>query len=207
MSQSPQQPPDLEQLKSWDSAAWLEVFPQLLGLARHVAREACYALTPEEIDEVASDAVRELLQQIHKAESFEQIKGLLAIIAQRRAVSLARRKFAAKRSAGMTDSLEALEEGSAGGVAVTDPSAAPWTDLEAAELLLLLNRILSGLDGLGRNLVMDQTIGGLSHKELAQKYGLPMGTVASTLARTLNQIRQGLQKSPGLREELSAFLR
>ena len=62
---------------------------------------------PNEVEDVAIEALEELVEKVRAVKSAEELKPLAASIAHHRAVSLLRERFAKKRGEGKTESLDA----------------------------------------------------------------------------------------------------
>ena len=198
--------PALQALKSGDESAWTEAFLCLWPVALQAARQPNTGLTQPEAEEAASEALVQLISQIGKVAAFEELKALVVTIAYRRAVSLARRKSAAKRGP-LTLSLDG--SGGDGEVLPALPALSDngLSDIDLSEMVLLLDKALSGLDAETRVLLEDKAMQGLSYQEMSAKHRRPVGTLCAKVARGLKKIRGQLKESPGLMKELKAFLR
>jgi RNA polymerase sigma factor (sigma-70 family) len=175
-------------------------------VALKAARLPAACLTAAEAEEVASEALAQLVPCIAKAATIEDLKALAATIAHRRAISSARAKSAAKRGPGPW----VLAGGSGDDIADRDNFATGTlglSDLELGEMAVLLKRALDGLDPQTRLLIHAKTVDGLSYQELSAKHQMPLGTVCARVARGLKQIRRQLEESPTLMKELRDFLR
>ena len=135
-----------------------------------------------------------------------QLKALVAIIAKRRAIDAARAKSASKRGPD-TLSLHPQSGDDTPELEPRAPDAEPGTDLELAELAAILQKAMSSLAPQERELLNGQVVDGLTQKKLSSRFGLPIGTVGSTIARALKKIRKNLEKSPDLMKVLIQFLR
>ncbi len=92
-------------------------------------------------------------------------------------------RLRARRARPVTADLD--ENGAAYQVAMsTDPDPVP---------ALLAGRALSALDDDERLLVEEAFFGGWSHAELADRHGLPLGTVKSRIKRALAKMRSALE--------------
>jgi RNA polymerase sigma factor (sigma-70 family) len=163
-------------------------------------------LTEAEAEEAASEALAQLVSQSVQAGTFDQLKPLTATIAFRKAVSLARRKSAAKRSARIVS----LDDNSLSPESLfmpESPSTGALTDVEAAEMVLLLQKVLGELDPETQLLIEEKHVQGATYEELGARHGLPLGTACAKVARGLKKIRQRLAAAPTLAKELKAFLR
>jgi RNA polymerase sigma factor (sigma-70 family) len=200
---APTAPGELELLRLGDEEAWASVFRQLWPIVLRAAQHPAACLTAGEAEEIASEALALLVPRAKTVGSLDELKALAATIAHRRAISLARAKSAAKRA----PAAWVLERngGSPGGQVVKQDDTI--SDLELAEMALLLRQALDGLDPLTQRLLREKTADGLSYQELSEKYRMPLGTVCAKIARSLHQIRKRLELAPRLMKELRNFLR
>ena len=172
-----------------------------MGAARHPS--AC--LTESESEEAASEALAQLVSQIALVRTIEELKALAATIAFRRAISLARRKSAAKRGTALLSLDDDLVQDEK--LMASHPLGNGWSDVEAAEMALLLQQALSGLDRDTRTLLEEKLLSGSTYEELSARHRIPLGTACAKVARGLKKVRQRLENFPALAKELRAFLR
>jgi RNA polymerase sigma factor (sigma-70 family) len=199
-------PLNLSLLRAGDQQAWTEAFRQLWPVVLRTAGHPAACLTVGEAEEVASEALAQLVPRVNQVASGEALKALAATIAHRRAISLARAKSAAKRGPASLSLSQCPDEGGFrhdGCVPANDG----LTDLELSEMALLLARALDGLDAGARALLEEKIGEGRSYQELSAKYRIPIGTLCPKVSRSLGHIRKQLENSPQLMKELMAFLR
>ena len=191
---------DLTALKAGDSTAWDAAFPVFWPIALRAAQHPKACLVPWEAEDVAHDAINELIKKIGTVSSLQHAKALVATIAFRSAIALARKKSATKRDQ-PADYHELIP------VETPAHSGTGLTEEERGALLLLLESALKVLD-LQTRLLLKEKIGeGRSYQELSHKHGLPMGTVCTKVFQGLKKVRAQLQESPALLKELEEFLR
>jgi len=196
---------DLAALKAGDEAAWTTAFRQLWVVALGAARHPSACLTESESEEAASEALAQLVSQIALVRTIEELKALAATIAFRRAISLARRKSAAKRGTALLSLDDDLVQDEK--LMASHPLGNGWSDVEAAEMALLLQQALSGLDRDTRTLLEEKLLSGSTYEELSARHRIPLGTACAKVARGLKKVRQRLENFPALAKELRAFLR
>lgn len=202
----PAAPISLSALQAGDETAWRSAFRLLWPVAIRAARDPRLALSPEEVEEVANEALAQLVAKTRQLTRVEELAPLLATIAFRRAVSTSRHKFARKRRAVPVPLAEA--EGAANPPDPPDLTlAGALTEPELAELTALLQRAFAALDGQSRLLLREKVVDGLSYRELSEKHRLPPGTVAAKVSRALAKVRADLKASPDLLKELRSLLR
>jgi RNA polymerase sigma factor (sigma-70 family) len=198
-------PPSIYLLKQGDDFAWQSAFRILWPCAFHAAQHPLAMLTPSEAEDVASEALEELTRCVEKVKDFEELKPFVSRIAYCLAISLRRKKMAAKRGAAQTSSLEQMQES---GETTWEPSTLENlnpTDLKELDAILQKGMLL--LDDQASRMIEDHFLSGLSYKEIADKYKVPLGTVCTHIARSLKKIRSEMNKSPNLLKEMMGFLR
>ena len=199
-------PPELSALQEGDDGAWDQAFDWLWPTAFAVAQLKLQPFFPEDVEDVAIEALEEVVGKVRTLKSGEELKPLVASIAHNRAVSLLRERFARKRGAGMTESLDNPPNGA--GEPVDPPSEAPLlVELDQNELAGLLRDLQRDLKPEHRALLNDFFLHRLSYEEIARKHGLAMGSVGVYLKRGLEGMRNAATRHPVILKELEAFLR
>ena len=174
---------DLCALKARNVKAWRAAWPCFWPIALHAARHPDAGLVRWEAEDVASDAIQELILRIDSVSSLHHAAALLATIAYSRAIDLARRKSAAKRR------LPPPEDFVSANNSVSD-------DLERAERLIRLHQALEVLDADAKLLVMEKFCEELPYKQLSIRHNIPIDTVGTRIYRALLKVRAALQKPP-----------
>ena len=198
--------PDLDALRSGDTAAWDEAFRWLWPAAFSVAQLKLQPYLPAEIEDVAVEALETLVEKVREVKAVEELKSLVASIAHHRAISRLREQFAAKRGAGKTESLQALQGEPDCSWEPAD-GIAPWANLEVKELGAVLHAVQAGLQPVQQAIVADFFLAGLSYEQIAAKHQVALGTVGVYLKRGLEAMRRIGGRHPQLLKELEAFLR
>src|SRR5262245_12457982 len=195
----------MDSLKLGDEQAWSRAFRELWPLALRAAQHPELFLTLEEAQDAASEALMQLVEQIERVQLYEEVKALTVTIAYRRAVSLARRKSAAKR----TPRIQALylQKQDWDATETSDSMSSRVSDNEIREVVVLLKKAVAALDEETRTLLKEKIGCGFSYEELSQKHQMPVGTLCAKVARGLRKVRHALQGLPALVKELEAFLR
>ena len=198
-------PGHIDALKIGDEQAWSLAFHDLWPLALRAAQHPELVLTLEEAQDAASEALVQVVEQIERVQLYEEVKALAVTIAYRRAVSLARRKSAAKRQ----PKIPALDvqEQDCDTRETSDSMSSRLSDQEIRELVVLLKEALAALDEETRTLLKEKIGHGLTYEELSRKHQMPMGTLCAKVARGLRKVRHALQGLPALVKELEEFLR
>jgi len=196
---------NIDALKLGDEHAWSLAFQDLWPLALRAAQHPELVLTLEAAQDAASEALVQVVDQIEHVQNYEEVKALAVTIAYRRAVSLARRKSAAKRQSKTPtgDRVEQVYDARE----IPDSVSSRLTDQELRELVVLLKQALAALDEETRTLLKDKIGHGLSYEELSRKHQMPVGTLCAKVARGLRKVRQALRGLPALVKELEEFLR
>ena len=182
-------PPNLKALQAGNAAAWDEAFRWLWPAVFAVAQLKLQPYFPNEVEDVAIEALEVLVDRVREVKSSEELKPLAASIAHHRAVSLLRERFAKKRGEGKTESLDAPadEEGNP-----HDPPSGvpPLAELEQRELAQRLVRSLVELKPPLGEILSDFVLHGFRYEEIARKRGVAVGSVGVYLKRGLEAMRR-----------------
>ena len=186
---SDEEPPDLPALRRGDTAAWDTAWSWLWPTVFAVAQLKLQPYFPNEVEDVAIEALEELVEKVRVVKASEELKPLAASIAHHRAVSLLRERFAKKRGEGKTESLDApTDDGKAKHEPPSDHS--PLADLEQKELAHRLGQSLAELKPPLGEILSDFFLHGLRYEEIACKRGVAVGTVGVYLKRGLDAMRR-----------------
>jgi RNA polymerase sigma factor (sigma-70 family) len=182
-------PPDLQALKLGDKSAWDAAFDWLWPTVFAVAKLKLQPFLPEEVEDMAIEALEELVAKVCSANSVEELKPLAASIAHNRAVSLLRSRFAKKRGAGKTESLDAP---AGDGEAKEEPATgdSPLDSLAEKELAARLQKSLAQLKPPQGEILSDFFLYGLRYEEIGKKRGVAVGSVGVYLKRGLEVMRR-----------------
>jgi RNA polymerase sigma factor (sigma-70 family) len=182
-------PPDLRALQTGNADAWDEAFRWLWPAVFAVAQLKLQPFLPGEIEDTAIEALEELVEKVREVKAVEELKPLAASIAHHRAVSLLRERFAKKRGAGKTESLDAP---AADGETKPEPasSGSPLDSLEQKELAERLQNSLTTLKPPMGDILSDFFLHDLRYEEIAQKRGIAVGSVGVYLKRGLEALRR-----------------
>ena len=188
--------PDLRALQRGDSAAWDEAFAWLWPAAFGEAHAKLQLFLPGDVEDVAMEALEELVDKVRAVRAVEELKPLVASIAHHRAVSRLRQHFAAKRGSGQTESLEARAEAGGGGSSGDSVAAgdSPLEALTQKELANVLGGMMAELKPPQGELLEDFFVSGLSYEEMAKKHGVAIGSVGVYLKRGLEAMRRAWER-------------
>lgn len=188
-------------LKSYERKAWQEAFAVLHSLALRGATSANLYLSLQDREEVASEALADLARQIGSLNAWSEISALTFVMARRRAIDRLRRLSARKRQTdGPRHGIDpsALHLGAESDV----PDPGQW-----AEISELVANLVDGLGEPAASLVRGYSQEGLTYNQLAQRTGLPLGTVAASIYRSLRRLERELGSTSKLARELLLYLR
>jgi len=181
--------PDLQALQHGDAAAWDMTFSWLWPAAFGAAQITLQFHLPSDVEDVAIEALEELVGKVRELKSVEELKPLAASIAHHRAVSRLRQCFAAKRGSGKTESLN-VEQQDAASAPVWMATDSPLASLEQKELAEALRRLLAELKPPQGEILADFFLHGLSYEEIAKKHQVAVGSVGVYLKRGLEAMRR-----------------
>ncbi len=170
------------------------------------ARAKLEAYFPGEVEDIALEALEELVEKKEGVTSLDHLRNLTISIAHGRAISLLRKRFSKKRGAGETVSLDESVDGDTKTLDVPSPES-QLDNLNQGELAELLDRLQVNLKQDYREALNDFHLLDLSYEEIASKHGWARGTVSSYLNRGMKAIREAVGQHPKLMKELKAFLR
>ncbi len=181
--------PDLRDLQRGDADAWDEAFRWLWPTAFAVAQLKLQPYFPNEVEDVAIQALEELVEKVRGIKSVDEFKPLAASIAHHRAVSLLRERFARKRGARQTESLDMTTDD---GKTKHEPVGAdsPMDSLAEKELAARLQTSLATLKPPLGDILSDFFLRGLRYEEIAKKRGVAVGSVGVYLKRGLEAMRR-----------------
>ena len=136
--------PRLQALQEDDADAWDEAFRWLWPVVLAVAQLRLQPYFPNEAEDVAIEALEELVPKVREVKTVEELRPLAAGIAHHRAVSLLRERFAKKRGEGKTEPLEPVQA-KGQRIARTPASDSPLAELEQRELAQRISPSLTEL--------------------------------------------------------------
>jgi RNA polymerase sigma factor (sigma-70 family) len=181
--------PNLNALQTGDQDAWNAAFDWLWPTVFAVAQLKLQPYLPNEVEDIAIEALEELVDKVRSVKSVEELKPLAASIAHHRAVSLLRDRFAKKRGEGKTESFDAPVED--GNYPHDPPSSdSPLGDLEQRELAERLGQSLAELKPPLGEILSDFFLHGLRYEEIAKKRSVAVGSVGVYLKRGLEAMRR-----------------
>jgi len=182
-------PPDLTSLRRGDADAWDAAFRWLWPTVIAVAQLKLQPYCPNEAEDMAIEALEELVDKVHSIKSTDELKPLAASVAHNRAVSLLRERFARKRGEGKTESLDAPKDEERAPVEPVSEDS-PLADLEQKELAQRLGMSLAELKPPMGEVLTDFFLDHLRYEEIASKRGMAVGSVGVYLKRGLEAMRR-----------------
>jgi RNA polymerase sigma factor (sigma-70 family) len=182
-------PSEFKLLQQGDADAWDAAFRWLWPTVFAVAQLKLQPFLPGEVEDVAIESLERLVEKVREVNSVEELKPLAAGIAHNRAVSLLRERFAQKRGAGKTESLDAPVDDRQ---TKYEPVAAdsPLDSLADKELAARLQQSLAELKPPLGEMLSDFFLHGLRYEEIAKKRGMAVGSVGVYLKRGLEAMRR-----------------
>ena len=197
--------PDLAALRDGDKDAWEAAFRWLWPTSLAVAKEKLGWARPQDVEDVAIDAMEMLVEKVHSVKSVSELKPLLSTISCRRAISRLRWHYG-PGGGSQTHSINDTESGANNQIEEMS-SDSPTDELEQKELGDLLRGLQSELKPQVREILNDFFMTGLSYIEIAEKRGVAVGSVGVYLKRGLDRLRQLMEKRPTLLKETRDLLR
>jgi RNA polymerase sigma factor (sigma-70 family) len=155
-----------------------------------VAQLKLQPFLPDEAEDLAIEALEELVDKVQAVKSVEELKPLAASISHHRAVSLLRERFAQKRGAGKIESLNVPKDDAGHANEPASEEGSPLAELEQKELVERLRRSLAELKPPQGEILSDFFLHGLHYEEIAKKRGVATGSVGVYLKRGLETLRK-----------------
>jgi RNA polymerase sigma factor (sigma-70 family) len=200
--------PKITDLRNRNQTAWRAAFSLLYPIAYKTAKSVRINLNDADAEEVAGQALSELVDCIDKIDSIDGLKALTVTISRRRSISKLRQLTASSRGRGLTDSIdESKDVEGFSEIQVSDNAPTPNEDLEKADLVNSVRDFINTLEGNVRDVVACIYIEGLSYKESAEKLGLTTSNVGVYLSRGLLRLKREFDQKPDLMKYFGELVR
>lgn len=181
---------EIEQLKAGDRIAWNRAWEILYAISLSVCCSTASTLNHQDHEDVAVEAITEVVDFIEKVGSFEECKKLVVTISKNRLLDRIRHASAGKRDWKRTESFEETE-----GFDPKDESQElPDVLVARGELALILAGALKQIPEQYRKVVEDSLLKGHTQQEIANKHGLKIGSIGVYLQRGLDALHKILKK-------------
>ena len=181
---------EIEQLKTGDRTAWNRAFEILKAISFSVCCASAPDLSHHDHEDVAIEAITEVVEYIEKVHSFEDCKRLVVTISKNRLHDHFRQRSTQKHGAGKVESLEAKE-----GFDAVDPRQQQAdATLILGERGAVVKAALKQVPEQYRKVVEEFYFNGLTQQEIADKHGLKIGSIGVYLNRGLEALHKFLPK-------------
>jgi RNA polymerase sigma factor (sigma-70 family) len=195
----------VDQLAKGDPDGWNTAFRCLYPVAFEAARSKLTEPFQSECEDVAMETLSDILDAGGNLASDDELKPLTAAIARNKASDRLRRQFAGKRGGSKVQSIETADESSA-----TDAIFCPQSDfleqLSVQEVHELLIALTSDVKKEYRVVLRDHFFDHLTHKEIAKKREISVGSVGVYVQRGIASLRSAIARKPRLQQEFLAML-
>lgn len=181
--------PELTDLRRGDPQAWDVAFQWLWPTALAVAQSKLARFCPGDMEDIAIEALEELVDKSTTVGRVEELKPLVASIAHHRAVSLLRERFARKRGGGKIESLDGGNHPETGSPPEPPDLNSPLDALEQKELAERIQTSLATLKPPLGGILQDFYLHGCRYEEIAKKHQIAIGSVGVYLSRGLKALR------------------
>ena len=192
--------PSMDRLRRGDPREWDVAFTLLWPVAYKAAARMLGGCPRQDVEDIACLALRQVVERIDAVGTFTHLRSLARVLGQCRAMDYLRYSQAARRSTGVTDPLPPGQD-------LPGPMPSPSDEADAAEVSRWLAGALEILTERERELVTGFFLEGLTHLELADGLGIPIGSIGVTLGRALVKLRGALADVPELLKEFQERLR
>lgn len=163
-------------------------FGQLVQKYARPAYAVAYSVTGrhEDAEDAAQESFLVALERLDECRSPERFAGWLMTIVRNRSRNLVRR--------------ESLRETDPVPVSASTKTPTPDRETERIELQEVLREALDGLSDVQREIVLLHDLEGWKHREIADRLGLPSGTVRSHLHFARKALRKALGSHAAVEE-------
>ena len=180
---------EIELLKAGDRTAWNQAYEILKAISLGVCFSTAPDLTFQDHEDVAIEAITQVLEYVEKADSFEDCKKLVFKISKNRIWDHIRRRDALKRGADRVESMELHE-----GFDAPDLQANQDEEIANTEAARMLAEALKQIPEQYRKVVEDFYLNGLTQQQTADRHGLKLGSIGVYLDRGLKALNKILKE-------------
>lgn len=178
------------------------VFNWLWPKSLNISSQILGPIAPADVEDVAIEAFTHLFRKMHKIQSTERLPSLMVVITKNCARSHLRKLSATKRGYFNTVPMNSVLEEE---ILVDDGN--PLESMKNRELFDLLEHIRMELPGRTARFIQEYYLKGLSHRDIAARYGLPVSTVSSRICHGLRTLREALEKKSIFFNDLPSRMR
>ena len=190
------------QLKDNQPLAWRHAFASLYPVAWHGTGHAKWKLSKEDREEVASEALAEISQQISTLNRWSEVTALTFVIARRRSISRLRALLAQKRGASTNATVSLDELGD-----ILQASEGIQAAGSLPEIAETMANLVEALGEPAASMVRAFLQEGASYQEIADRHGKPVGTIGTIIYRSMQALKREVRRTPKLMKELHLYLR
>ena len=164
-------------------------FGSLIRRYQRAAYAVAYSVTGrhEDAEDAAQESFLVALQRLEECRSPERFAGWLMTIVRNRSKNLVRR--------------EVLRETDPVPIGASSKTPTPERDAEMSELRSQIERAMRELPEVQRQIVLLHDLEGWKHREIAERFGLPAGTVRSHLHFARKALRAVLSTVHGVEDQ------
>lgn len=181
---------DIEQLKNGDRIAWNRAYALLKAISLSVCCSTAPTLNHHAHEDVAVEAITQVVKYVKTASSFEECKKLVSTISKNRLLDIFRQLATEKHGGGKLVEPEDDET-----VNAPDPNQ-QQPDVVAihGERAAIVREALRQIPEQYRKVVEEFYFNGLTQQEIADKHGLAIGSIGVYLQRGLEALHKILKK-------------
>ncbi len=190
---------DWTKCKTGDRNAWIDAAEKLLPFAEAIAYQKCQWLKPEDAEDIAVQAFREIQRQYAAVRSEGDFRARLVACTKYRVLDWIEKTAPSRKH------VQNAED-------ISDPDyKALYYDADPATVFAYENmlreddravarEILNGLDPEVRQLLFDRLVLGMKHREIGEKYGWGTSSVKNRLDSYLKRAKEALSSDPRLKD-------
>ncbi len=178
----------LRSLQNGDREAWDQAFRWLWPVVFSAAKLKLGDHFLNEIEDIAIEALEDLIEKVGEVKDVGELKPLAACIARNKAVNFLRARLAQKRGGGK---IASLDETSEDGEKVHDAifEETPLDVLDENELFEKVRLTMRRLRPPQGEILADFYIGKVRYEEIARRHNLALGSVGVYLKRGLEAFK------------------
>ncbi|KAF0174505.1 MAG: RNA polymerase sigma-70 factor ECF subfamily [Limisphaerales bacterium] len=181
---------EIEQLKAGDRNAWDRAYAILKAISLSVCCSTAPDLNHHAHEDVAIEAITQVVKYVKTASSFEECKKLVSTISKNRLLDIFRQRSTLKHGGGKLVEPEDTEVSNAPDQSQQQPDVAVIHGERAAMVREALRQISEQY----RKVVEESYFNGLTQQEIADKHGLKIGSIGVYLQRGLEALHKILKK-------------
>jgi RNA polymerase sigma factor (sigma-70 family) len=191
-----------------NARAWDGVWEPLWATAKSAATHVLGGFLADDIEDVAIKSLTKIVRRLEfypDIKTLKQLRDFTASVAYDEAKSHLRENQAKKRGGGLADKIDADSKEAQNRPDSHQPR--PDELAEAHERAKFVSDLLDPLQPRDKNILVDFYLRGYRHRELAEIYGLALGSIGTSIKRALDKLRYRLANDSRLQSHAHELVR